>query len=113
MDIVSAVVAHLIACGIDAYGDVPNPRPERFCFVERIGGGIDERVLDAPTLAVQAWAQSWADAQALMDDATSALLDMPDGAGCTSMDVSTVARFPDQSGQPRMQAVVYATCYRG
>ena len=42
---------------IEAFMDVPSPRPTEFVTVERTGGGI-ETFRDLPMLAVQVWAGS-------------------------------------------------------
>lgn len=35
---------------------VPNPRPDRFVLVPRVGGPRRNLVVDSPTIAVEAWA---------------------------------------------------------
>lgn len=40
---------------LPCYGIVPDPRPERFITIERIGGRTS-RILDYPSYAIQAWA---------------------------------------------------------
>lgn len=44
---------------------VPNPRPERFVIVPRIGGPKASLVVDVPTVAVECWATTPADAYGL------------------------------------------------
>lgn len=45
-----------------AHVNVPDPRPDRFVLVPRIGGTMRNRVVDQPTIGIECWAQT--DAQA-------------------------------------------------
>ena len=62
----AALIAFLKAqTGVEAYADVPNPRPTEFITVERTGGSRTDVVVDNPTLAVQCWSSSRAAASEL------------------------------------------------
>lgn len=98
---------HLAA---EAFAEVPERRPERFLTVERTGGAGDFRV-DRPTVAVQAWAPTLAEAEALMRDADRAIqARLADGRPVTSCRRIGLARFPAE-GSPRYQAVYSIAAY--
>lgn len=98
---------HLAA---EAFAEVPERRPERFLTVERTGGAGDFRV-DRPTVAVQAWAPTLAEAEALMRDADRAIqARLADGRPVTSCRRIGLARFPAE-GSPRYQAVCSIAAY--
>lgn len=86
--------------------NVPSPRPPRFVTVERTGGGKG-RFQDSPTVAVQCWAQSRHEAEALADAVAMALQMMratvPEAK---RVDIGGVYNFPDpDSEHARFQIV--------
>lgn len=98
------------ALGAQALPEVPAERPDRLLTVERTGGAGDFR-MDRPTVAVQAWAPTLAEAQALMGAADRAIqARLADGRPVTSCRRIGFARFPAE-GSPRYQAVYSLTAY--
>ncbi|QPK80818.1 DUF3168 domain-containing protein [Schaalia sp. ZJ405] len=97
-----------------AFVDVPAKRPQRFITVERTGGRRDS-LSDKVTLAVQAWAETRAQAALLADEVTQLLLDAPlTLPTLASVDVLSVYNFPDpDSENPRYQMTVVATVFPG
>lgn len=59
----AVLVAWLRDEGYAAYTDVPANRPERFVTVERQGGGT-ENMVDLPSVTVQTWGRTRAEAEA-------------------------------------------------
>lgn len=112
MDIEPHVIAFLNRAGLaaEAFAEVPEKRPGRFLTVERTGGTGDFRV-DRPTVAVQAWAPTLAEAQALLRDADRAIqARLADGRAVTSCRRIGFSRFPAE-GSPRYQAVYSIAAY--
>lgn len=65
-DAVEVIIGHLADVLDDPVEPrVPNPRPDRFLTVQRVGGARRTIVTDAPLLAFEAWAQSDQDAHDL------------------------------------------------
>lgn len=92
--------------GLEAFLDVPSPRPERFVTVERTGGPV-ELVRQVPILAVQVWAGSRYEAGQLAETvvapALRSLLDLP---WVGRVGVTSITNFPDpDSRQARYQIV--------
>lgn len=109
-DAVAALVAWLPGkCGVPVSSKVPEERPERFVTVERTGGARSIGS-DRPALAVQAWAQTDAEAAQLALGCADALVrecarEIPQVCRCT---VEGVYDFPDpDSRQSRQQLSVY------
>ena len=64
-DVIAALRTWLSsATGVGVYAAPPEERPDEFITIERTGGGA-ERGRDLPSLAVQAWAPTEAEAYAL------------------------------------------------
>lgn len=101
--------AELVAHGDDAevHQRVPDPRPARFVTIVRGGGPRDSLVVDRPTIFVEAWAQTDADAHDLAQLARALIHTMTgaahDGIAVYRIDeFSGPATLPDpDSGQPR------------
>jgi hypothetical protein len=56
---------------------VPNPRPERFTLVPRLGGVARNVVVDTPTIGVECWAATEAQALALCQLTRAIIRAMP------------------------------------
>lgn len=70
----AALVAWLPdAVGVPSYAEVPDPRPDEFTTVERVGGTSSVGI-DAPVVAVQAWAKSRARAEEIALDVRDMVL---------------------------------------
>ncbi|GAA4774630.1 hypothetical protein [Microbacterium gilvum] len=59
---------------VKAYLRVPSSRPDEFVVARRNGGGAASRVLDFPTVTVDAWAKSTTRAEEMASVAREALL---------------------------------------
>lgn len=90
---------------------IPDDRPEKFVTVQRIGGGMQNPVTDRVQVAIQAWDGSEVDAERLCLDCEAVLA----AYVCTPFngvmirhfrEVTAPLNFPDESGQPRYQALV-------
>lgn len=77
-DATTSVIAYLSGkiTSIPVVGLVPNPRPEKFIRVERLGGPRETRVSEAARIAVEAWAKKEDDAALLLNQARSWLFDV-------------------------------------
>lgn len=91
--------------------DVPERRPERFVTLQRVGGGMQNAVTDRIQMAIQGWDSTQLAAEQLCLDCEAALSAMV----CTPFngvmirhfrEVTAPLNFPDESGQPRYQALV-------
>lgn len=112
MGIEAIVVAFLDAAGLpaSAAATAPEEWPASFYTVERTGGAGDFR-LDRPTVAVQAWAPTLAEAEGMILAADRAILGgLADGAPVTSCRRVGLARFP-VDGKHRYQALYSMTMY--
>lgn len=59
IDVEGALIAYLKReTGVEAYAEVPNPRPPEFITVERTGGPRTDIVVDNPMVAIQCWSTS-------------------------------------------------------
>ena len=95
--------------GMRVSSRVPEARPKKFVTVERTGGQRTH-LWDAPMFAVQAWAQSEAEASALADEVADAILDWQLDPIVGYSDVRSVYAFPDPDARvPRFQLTVSAT----
>ena len=100
------------ATGLPVATEVPEHRPDRFVTVYRDGGGRREHV-DNPTLTVQTWGTSDADAydlalrvRAIMEDLTFTC-EVSD-VSCSSLRVNN----DTTDGQHRYEAVYFLICRR-
>lgn len=62
--------------GIQVAGKVPNPRPDQFVRIERLGGPRETRVTEAGNFAIEAWAQTDNAAADLLNAARAELFDV-------------------------------------
>ena len=106
-----AVRNWLVDMGYSAYVRVPKDRPQRFVTVERTGGGV-ENMVDYPLVAVQAWAQTQAEAE---EDASAirmvALMgELPEGVHSMRVNAGPYKFYDEDSMQPRYQVVFNVAC---
>ncbi len=95
--------------GVRVSTRVPASRPSKFVTVERTGGQRTH-LWDSPMFAVQAWAQSEAEASALADEVADAILDWQLDPIVAYSAVNAVYAFPDPDARvPRFQLTVSAT----
>lgn len=66
-DVEALLVAYLtpLLGGVEVGTQIPNPRPDTFVRVTRVGGARRDRITDQPLVVVQAWATDEAAAQNL------------------------------------------------
>ncbi len=111
--VLAAFVERLLALGYDAYSIVPGDEdaPAEFVTVERTGGYVTDMV-DHPTIAVQCWAATDADAEDMAVAVRNALLTGPRPAGVSRIDVNGGPyRFYDEYTRcPRYQLTLDVTC---
>ena len=95
--------------GTQVSNRVPQYRPKKFITVERTGGQRTH-LWDSPMFAVQAWAQTEAEASALADEVADAILAWQLDPNVAYSDVRSVYAFPDPDSRvPRFQLTVSAT----
>ena len=106
-----AVRDWLADLGYSAYVRVPKSRPSRFVTVERTGGSV-ENLVDYPTVAVQTWAQSAAEACGDGEAIRLAALTGPLPRGVHSMRVNSgpYKFYDEDSMQPRYQIAFDVAC---
>lgn len=104
-DIEASIVAWIAAnTGWDAATEVPNPRPERFVSIERTGGGVTGIVLDNPTVAIQCWAPTRAEAAEMAYSIRDMLPSFKYEANVRAVLINSIASFPAPDS-PRYQIV--------
>ena len=106
-----AVRNWLVDMGYDAYVRVPKDRPSRFVTVSREGGGVVDMV-DHPTIAVQTWAQTQAEAE---EDACAIRMvalvgELPVGVHSMRVDSGPYKFYDEDSMQPRYQIAFDVAC---
>lgn len=106
-----ALMGWLRGLGYACYPSPPMSRPERFVTVERTSGA-PMNLVDHPTIAVQAWAKTDAEAEEDAMAIAAAALTSPLPEGIHSLRVSAGPyRFPDgQSKARRYQLVLDCSC---
>lgn len=95
-----------------AFAQVPDSRPEKFVTVERTGGKIDA-FSDSPTFAVQAWAQTKAEAADLAEKVAAVIDSWPQtNPAVADATVESMYDFADpDSRSQRFQLTVHAVIY--
>ncbi|QMU19350.1 hypothetical protein [Gordonia rubripertincta] len=95
--------------GVKVGAKVPNPRPDRFFRVDRVGGGRD-RDIDHPRILVECWNKDAGQAEQDALDAYDALAHSPNGgpwagAHVTRWEGNNIAHLddPDVTTQSRWQ----------
>ena len=106
-----AVRNWLVDMGYAAYVRVPKDRPQRFVTVERTGGNVVDMV-DYPTIAIQTWAQTQAEAE---DDASAIRMvalvgNLPEGVHSMRVNSGPYKFYDEESMQPRYQVVFDVVC---
>lgn len=96
---------------VKVYARVPPDRPKTFITVERTGG-VDDRFLDRPVFAIQAWAESPYMAATLADEIRAVLPDIVGEAGVSGWHGATMYSWPDpESKHARYQIITEITTY--
>lgn len=91
--------------GISVSGDVPHPMPQEFITVEKTGERITNRIPKAE-IVVQSWAASRAEAMALSDRVTDAMLGAVSEPEIMRCKLNAEYNYPlEEAKRPRYQAV--------
>lgn len=102
-------ISWLTRNGYDAYTYPPKTYPKEFVTVERTGGGVADLV-DHPTFAVQAWAQSEAEAEALANKIKARLAySLPYGFASARVNSGPYPFWDEYTGAARYQTVYDCT----
>ena len=108
LDIEAVLIAWLAKeLGLPVSADVPDPRPKTFITVERVGGARDSVVVDRPSVAVQCWASSRAQAATLAYRVSALIPRLAFIDRVARAEQDTLYNFPDlEGGNPRYQVVI-------
>lgn len=94
--------------GLEAFMDVPSPRPIKFVTVERTGG-FQDKWIDNPQLVFQVWADTRFNASTLAEKVKPVIQGLAYSEHIHRVDITSTFNFPDpESGQARYQLVVVA-----
>lgn len=97
------------ALNVPVSGDVPDPKPERFVTLEQTGSRTENYIYH-PTLAVQAWAETRADAGELIEEVKAAMAKAIERPKVSSCKLETDYYFPElETKSPRYQAIFQIT----
>lgn len=109
--VTQAFVSHIKRLGHRCSSRVPKSTEGTFVTVERTGGPSASCV-DHPVIAIQTWADTESDAEALANDLRISLLyeGKPKGVRSISVNSGPYAFFDNNTGKPRYQLVLSATC---
>ena len=109
--VTEAMVAWLESMGYEASMDVPADMPGEFVTVERTGGSANSMV-DHPIMAVQCWATTGADAEAIANEARLRLLTEQPPAGIHSVrpNAGPYKHNDPDTRRPRWQFVLDVAC---
>ena len=86
------------ADAVTVHGKVPNPRPDRFVVIRRMGGPRRLPMVDEPTLQVDSWALTDADA----DDLAQLVRAVLHGLRGAVVDDVTIYRVAEMGGPGQM-----------
>lgn len=93
------------ALNVPVSGNIPDPMPERFVTIEKIGSRY-ENYLYHPVIAVQSWAGSRMDAARLNEEVKLAMVTSIRSARISRCNLDTDYNFPDLDlKRARYQAV--------
>lgn len=112
MDIEATVIRYLSTkVGYLVASDVPNPRPDYMVTVERTGGPC-EYGIDRPTMAIQCWAPTRAEAASLVYEVSDALEGITEIEEVVQLSINSTYNWPTEKNEQRYQMVVDLVCYR-
>lgn len=87
----------------ECYGIVPDPRPDHFITIERIGGRTS-RILDYPSYAIQVWSNQLVDADIEATKVQQQCFELELEPWVAGVEVGSLYNFPDpDSRQARYQ----------
>ena len=106
-----AAVSWLASMGYAASSRVPGSMPPRFVTVERVGGSVADMV-DAARLAVQAWADTDAEAEGMANAIRNVLLTSapPNGVFSVRVDAGPYQFYDNDTKKARYQIVLELAC---
>lgn len=109
--VTEALVAWLASMGYCASSRVPVPEPDEFVTVERVGGGVEDRI-DRPSVALQCWARTDERAEALALEVRAKVLfcQPPPGVHSMSVDTGPYPHYDENTRRPRYQIVLDLAC---
>jgi hypothetical protein len=118
-DAAATVISHLadnLAAPI--HGRVPNPRPDTFVVVQRVGGPKRNIVTDEATLIAESWAETPADAHDLAQNVRELINDLPgqiiDGVPVYRVEeASGPGWLPDPESQQARYTQTFSVALRG
>lgn len=88
------------------HSEVPKHRPNQFITVERTGGE-SERFRDLPTVAIQAWAETRAEASDLIRKVEHAVnTNLRFHENIARITTNAITNFPGPEGEQRYQALL-------
>lgn len=119
VDAVQHLRAHLLTVFPDVQfvSKVPNPRPDEFVLLRRVGGPTRNMVTDEPTLAVEAWSTDKTLSQALLQRVRAAIHEAPTAS--LSPPIYLVTEFagpadlPDPDSNHARHTMTVAVAMRG
>lgn len=90
------------------YGDAPAEFPEKFGTLERTGGGVNDIVIDSPTVALQVWAKSRSEAKTAAYMVVETLPSFAYEDGIRKVEINSVYNYPDDDrNHARYQIVAH------
>jgi len=106
MDIEELLIQWFTSLGYRAFADVPDPRLDEFLTIERTGGPRTNVAIDNPSVAVQCWSTSKANASVLANKVERHLLDLVFHSNVSRVNINGKSNFRDlESGQARYQII--------
>ena len=114
MDAFSAtqsLIGHLCGMGYRASSRAPRDMPGEFITVERVGGPVRD-MTDHPSMALQAWAATDAQAEDLANEVRLSLLTSAPPPGIHSIRVESgpYQFYDENTGRARYQMVLAVSC---
>lgn len=109
IDIEKTIIQFINQSGlaVQAYADVPNPRPASFITVERTGGNITSQRVDHPQVAIQCWAQDRLAASVLAYNTRELLQrEFINEFGVKKVYINSFFNYPDQTGNVARYQIV-------
>lgn len=101
------------ALGVTVRTSVPDPRPATLVVVRRTGGARQDRLIDAPTVTVTAYAPTEAEAEELMERVDAAMADLPFASGyCKASPQSMRSDYDLVARSPRWLATYELKTYQ-
>lgn len=109
--VTGALVAWDVWGGHPCSTRAPSPMPDAFFTVERVGGGV-QNLVDRASVAVQAWAPTDEQAEALANSARMAVLTAapPEGVHSVRVETGPYPFYDESTRRARYQMVLDVAC---